>query len=202
MTRRSVSVFVTLLFVGFSFAPSSVLADDQEKKSDATATVKSLEMKLKDLTLTVPVTWKESDIPSRMRLATLIVPSAEGDNEKGELSVFNFGGGGGGMKANIDRWKGQFSSEGRKAVVTKGKIGEKEYYLLEAAGTFNKSVGPPIMRKTEAVEGYRMLAAIIPVGSENYFLKLTGPDATVKAAAEDFRKSFGGSKKSEEKLDW
>jgi hypothetical protein len=38
-----------------------------------------------------------------------------------------------------------------------------------------------------------MLAAILAVeGKGNYFLKLTGENATVTAAAEAFRASFGG----------
>ena len=45
--------------------------------------------------------------------------------------------------------------------------------------------------------GSRMLAAILKLKSGNYFLKLTGPDKTVAAAAEAFRASFGGDKTKE-----
>lgn len=162
---------------------------------------KPIEMKLKTLTLKVPATWKESDIQSRMRLTTLDIPAAEAGGEKAELAVFNFAGGGGGLKQNIERWIGQFSAEGKEAKVTKGKAGDEEYHLLEVSGTYNKSVGPPIMQKKEAMKGYRMLGAIVPVGQEVYYLKLTGPDAAVKKAAKDFRKCFGGSSKSEEKVE-
>lgn len=176
-----------------------VKADDQ--KAAPAEAAKPITMKLKTLTLNVPATWQESDIQSQMRLTTLDIPAADGDGEKGELAVFNFSGGGGGLKQNIERWIGQFSGEGRKSIVVKGKAGEEEYHLLELSGTYNKSVGPPVMRKTAAAKGYRMLGAIVPVGSEVYYLKLTGPDATVKAAAKNFRKCFGGKMKSEEKVE-
>ncbi|MEP3480134.1 MAG: hypothetical protein ABJZ55_12860 [Fuerstiella sp.] len=177
--------------------PSIAINADDQKAAPAEA-AKPIVMKLKTLTLTVPATWNESDIQSRMRLTTLDIPAASKDGAKGELAIFNFTGGGGGLKQNIERWIGQFGAEGRESKVVKGKAGNEEYHLLELSGTYNKSVGPPIMRKTEAVKGYRMLGAIVTVDSEVYYLKMTGPDAAIKAAAKDFRKSFGGSSKSEE----
>lgn len=186
-------------FVPSVTADAAVTADD--KKAAPAEAAKPIVMKLKTLTLTVPATWQESDIQSRMRLTTLDIPAAKTGGAKAELAVFNFSGGGGGLKQNIERWIGQFGGEGRESKVVKGKAGEEEYHLLELSGTYNKSVGPPIMRKTEAVKGYRMLGAIVPVGSEIYYLKLTGPDAAVKAAAKDFRKSFGGKMKSEEAVE-
>lgn len=182
-------------FTLFAASIAISAADDKAAPVDA---AKPMVMKLKTLTLTVPATWKESDVQSSMRLTTLDIPAANSDSGKGELAVFNFSGGGGGLKQNIERWIGQFGAEGRESKVVKGKAGDEEYHLLELSGTYNKSVGPPIMRKTEAVKGYRMLGAIVPVGSEVYYLKMTGPDAAIKAAAKDFRKSFGGSMKSEE----
>ncbi len=181
--------------------PDDTVAGDtvaDDKKTATTEAAKPIVMKLKNLTLTVPATWREADTQSRMRLTTLEIPAAKDGKQKGELAVFHFAGGGGGLQQNIDRWIGQFSAEGRTSKLVKGKAGDEEYHILELSGTFNKSVGPPIMRKTEAVEGYRMLGAIVPVGSEVYYLKLTGPDAAIKAAAKDFRKSFGGQMKSEE----
>lgn len=179
--------------------PSNTINADDQKAAPAEA-AKPIVMKLKTLTLTVPATWKESDVQSRMRLTTLDIPAASTDGGKGELAIFNFAGGGGGLKQNIERWIGQFGAEGRESKVVKGKAGDEEYHLLELSGTYNKSVGPPIMRKTEAVKGYRMLGAIVPIGPDVYYLKMTGPDATIKAAAKDFRKSFGGSSKSEEQI--
>lgn len=168
-------------------------ADEPAKGGDVTT------VKLKDLTLQLPKSWSESDLKSSMRLATYEIPAAEGDKEKGELSISTFPGGGGGVDQNLARWVDQFDARGRTSVIKKGKAGENEYYIADLSGTYKKSVGPPILRKTEPAPGYRMLAVILVMKNEEvYFLKLTGPDKTVKAQAETLRKTFGGASAGEE----
>lgn len=192
-------LFVVVASCIVSTACVTAAVDDQ--KAAPAEAAKPMVLKLKTLTLTVPATWKESDIQSRMRLTTLDIPEAKSGAGKGELAIFNFKGGGGGLKQNIDRWIGQFSADGRESKVVKGMAGEEEYYLLELSGTYKKSIGPPMLQQTESVPGYRMLGAIVNVGPEVYYLKLTGPDATIKAAAKDFRKSFGGKMDSEKAVE-
>ena len=163
-----------------------------------TAEAPATEVKIGAATLRFPAAWKKKNHPSRMRVGTFSIPAAEGDAEGGELAIFDFGGGGGGIDANLQRWIGQFSGDKRTVKVTKGKTDGGEYYIADVAGTYNKSVGPPILRKTKPAPGYRMYAVILVLKGEGvYFLKLTGPDATVKAQAETFRQSFGGDSKSE-----
>ncbi|MEZ6129311.1 MAG: hypothetical protein R3C59_11560 [Planctomycetaceae bacterium] len=175
--------------------PSTALADDDAKSA---APAKVEDVRLKDLILKVPSTWTAAKSTSTMRLATYDIPAAKGDAETAELTIFNFGDGGGDVSSNITRWIGQFGSEGRTSSVLKGKAGDNEYYLADITGSYNKSVGPPFLQKTEKKDGYRMLGVILKLeGKGVYFLKLAGPDATVKAAADDFRASFGGSEKSE-----
>lgn len=188
MNRKTLTTTCLMILTGVLMVPS-LSAEDAPKVT---------EVKLKDLTLKVPETWKSVPSASSMRLATYSVPAAEGDKEEGELSVFNFGGGGGDVASNLSRWIGQFGGEGRSSKVTKGKSGDNEYYLADISGTYNKPVGPPILRKTESAPGYRMLAAIVVLEEKGvYYLKLTGPDATIKAQADAFRASFGGDAKSE-----
>ncbi|MCA9083408.1 MAG: hypothetical protein KDA81_05100 [Planctomycetaceae bacterium] len=188
MNRKTLTTTCLMILTGVLMVPS-LSAEDAPKVT---------EVKLKDLTLKVPETWKSVPSASSMRLATYSVPAAEGDKEEGELSVFNFGGGGGDVASNLSRWIGQFGGEGRSSKVTKGKAGANEYYLADISGTYNKPVGPPILRKTESAPGYRMLAAIVVLEEKGvYYLKLTGPDATIKAQADAFRASFGGDAKSE-----
>ncbi|MCH2212607.1 MAG: hypothetical protein MK110_14985 [Fuerstiella sp.] len=165
----------------------------------ADAPAKTEEVKHKDLTLNVPENWSNTGKRNSMRLATYEIPAVKGDKESGELAIFNFPGGGGGVGQNISRWVGQFDSKGREHKITKGKAGDHDYYVVEVSGTYNKSVGPPIRRQTRPVEGSRMLAVILQLNKGVYFLKMTGKDATVKAQSTAFRKSFGGSEKSEEK---
>jgi gluconolactonase len=168
-------------------------ADEPAKAGDTKA------VKLKDLTLQLPRAWSESDIKNSMRLATYDIPAAAGDKEKGELAISTFPGGGGGIDANLARWVEQFDGKGRMTAIRKGKAGENEYYVADISGTYNKSVGPPILRKTQPAPGYRMLGVIVVLKNEEvYFLKLTGPDATVKAQADALRKTFGGNSAAEE----
>jgi gluconolactonase len=103
------------------------------------------------------------------------------------------------VKANVDRWINQFHADGRKAKVTAGKAELGQYVIVDVEGTYKKPVGPPIAGKTEDMKDARMLAAILAVeGKGNFFLKLTGENKTVTAAAEAFRASFG-SKQADEK---
>jgi gluconolactonase len=184
------AVAAAVLFVsGTGF----VSADEPAASGDVTT------VKLKDLTLQLPKSWAESDVKNSMRLATYEIPAAAGDKEKGELTVSTFPGGGGGVDANLARWIDQFDGKGRMTVVKKGQAGENQYYIAEISGTYKKPVGPPILRKSEPAAGFRMLAVIVVLKNEEvYFLKLTGPDATVKAQAEALRRTFGGKSDSEE----
>ena len=176
---------------------SSVLQADDEKKKDAPE--ETVEVKLKDLVLNLPKSWAESDTVNSMRLATYEIPAADGDKDKGELAISTFGGDGGGVAANVDRWVGQFSPDGREASIKKGMAGKNAYHIADIAGTYQKPVGPPRDRKTVPAEGYRMLGVIITLeGKGVYFLKLTGPDASVKAQAEILRASFGAKSEGEE----
>jgi gluconolactonase len=180
------------LCMAVGFSVTGVRADDAKK-------AETVEVKLKDLVLNIPKDWAASDTVSSMRLATYEIPTAKGDKEKGELAISTFGGDGGGVAANLERWVGQFDAEGRDVVIKKGTAGEHVYHVADISGTYQKSIGPPILRKTQAAKGYRMLGVIVQVkGKGVYFLKLTGPDATVKAQADALRASFGGKTEGEE----
>lgn len=183
---------VSAFMLGGLAVQGTATADEPAKSAE------KVSVKLKDLTLALPKTWSASDVKNSMRLATYDIPAAAGDKEKGELAISTFPGGGGGIEPNLTRWIGQFSPEGRKSVVKKGTAGENEYFIVDITGTFQKSVGPPILRKTEPAPGYRMLGMILVLKNEEvYFLKLTGPDATVKAQAEAMREAVGGKSAGE-----
>ncbi len=171
-----------------------VHADEKAKTENET-----VEVKLKDLTLKMPKTWKQLNNPSTMRLATYEIPKAEGDKEAGELTVSSFPGGGGPVADNLARWVGQFSQEGRMSAIKKGKAGDNTYYIADITGTYQKPKGPPVLRQTQPAPGFRMLGVVVELeGKGVYFLKLTGPDATVKAQAEALRASFGAASQGEE----
>ena len=169
----------------------------EEAKKEKTRTVKA-----NALSLTVPESWKEISVKnSKFRAAQLEIPAAKGDTEPASLIVYYFDGGGGSVGANIQRWVGQFQSKGRKVKITKGDSSNGQYIVVDATGTYNKPVGPPIRRKSKPMPGARMLAVILAVETKgNFFLKLTGPQKSVTAVADSFRTSFGGNTKSEKEL--
>ncbi|MFN9718512.1 MAG: hypothetical protein ACK58L_07455 [Planctomycetota bacterium] len=170
-----------------------------DEKTPAKGSAQTVEVKLKDLTLNLPKSWSQSDVVNQMRLATYDIPAVEGDMGKGELAVSTFGGDGGGVGPNIDRWVGQFEADGRDVTVKQGKVGETVYHVADISGTYLKPVGPPVLRKSEPTKGQRMLGVIIQLkGKGVYFLKLTGPDKTVKAQADALRASFGATSEGEE----
>ncbi len=153
--------------------------------------------KVGDITLKVPASWVQSEPTSSLRLAQFAIPAVEGENEPAELAIFSFGAGGG-VKDNVNRWIDQFQAEGRKSKTTSGQSKTGEYVIVDVTGTYKKPIGPPVLRKTEDMPNARMLAVILSVeGKGNYFLKLTGPNKTVSAAATPFRGSFGGSEEGE-----
>nr|AGC72065.1 hypothetical protein [uncultured bacterium A1Q1_fos_291] len=180
----------------------------EEKSADAeTREVKkaaeTVVVRIGDLNLKLPKTWKQSDATLPMRLATFEVPAGNGDTEKGEFVVSSFPGGGGGVDANIGRWIGQFSAEGREAVVRQGKADRNEYFIVNISGTYLKPTGPPILRKTKETPGQRMVGVILNLEDKAvYFLKLTGPDATVAAQLDAVRASFGGNPDDEKEYEF
>jgi hypothetical protein len=119
-----------------------------------------------------------------MRAATYSIPPAAGDADKGECVVYFFGAGqGGGIEANIDRWKGQFKGPGGKPVdakTSKKTVHGLPVTLIDVTGEYSGMGGPNAPTKT-VKPGYRLLGAIIEGPGGNLFVKFTGPTKTVAA---------------------
>jgi len=151
------------------------------------------EEKVGDFVLHIPGDWKKEQPSSKMRALQFGIPVGgipvgDGDQRPAELAVFNFKGSGS-VDQNIKRWIDQFDSEGRKQQLFEGKTANGRYWLADISGTYNKSIGPPFLRKTQSEPGSRVLAMIF-VGKQGtvLYLKLVGPDKTVAAQAERMRK--------------
>ena len=146
----------------------------------------------------VPESWKRSQPRSRMRKGQFDVAAVKGDAEAAELVIYYFGPNqGGGVAANVNRWIGQFDASDRKVRVLSGKAPTGNYTIVDATGTYNKPIGPPIAGRKKPTPGQRMLAVVLPTSEGSYFLKFTGPTKTVGANAEAFRVSFGGDASTE-----
>lgn len=147
------------------------------------------DVKLKDLTLSMPKTWEQQPASSNMRLGQFSIPAAEGDPEAAEYVVFPpFGGS---AKQNIDRWIAQFEDQGREVKATQGESDQGKYILVELTGTYKKPFGPPFAQQTKPAADYKMLGVILSSNMGNYFIKVTGPKKTVSAASDAVRASFG-----------
>ena len=114
-------------------------------------------------------------------------------NKPAELSIFAFPSGGT-VAQQVQRWRGQFETAGRKLKGSRGKSQLGEYVFVQISGTYKKPDGPPIQRRTTPMPGARMLVMMVAVdGKGNYFFKLVGPDKTISANSKAFRKALGAT---------
>jgi hypothetical protein len=141
-----------------------------------------------------PAEWLQENVSSPMRLAQFTLPRAQGDTEDAELVVFYFGGSGGTVEANLQRWTNQMvqpdgSQSTDVATTTSFTVNEDAegfpVTLLDIPGTYAAAVRPGSgMRYNKP--NFRLRAAVIETPQGPYFFKLTGPDRTVLAWNEQF----------------
>jgi hypothetical protein len=150
------------------------------------------------LTSTTPADWKEAKTASSMRFKQFTLPKAEGDTADAELVIFFFGaGGGGGIKANIERWKGQFKPPVGKSIddVAKSEemtVGKVKVTYFDVSGTFLYK-RTPMDSNVEERPNHRMLAIIFESENGPYFFRLVGPEKTVthhKKGFDEWLKNF------------
>ena len=134
-----------------------------------------------------PAGWKAEAPSSGMRLAQYRIDPVPGDTESGECALFHFPGSGGPVQANIDRWFGQFqqpdgSNSADHATVQKFDNEGLNISYVEVAGTYvggMTGMGAP----TDPKPGYRMVAGVVETAHGPWFMKCTGPSATMEATA-------------------
>jgi hypothetical protein len=138
-----------------------------------------------DLTWAVPKRWSVAENPSTFRIATYKVPHAPKETDDAEVSVSQAGGS---LEDNIKRWEAQFDGA-PKAARSEKTVGGLKIIIVDIRGAYlgGMAGGPK-------KEGMRMLAAIVPTEMSHFF-KLTGTEATVKAAEPDFNELVASMKK-------
>jgi hypothetical protein len=125
---------------------------------------------------TAPAGWKTGE-PKPMRAATYLVDDAE-------CVVYFFGQGqGGGVQANIERWKGQFSQPNGQPVTA--KTAQKTIHglpvtTIDISGNYAGMAGP-MGAPSAPKPGYRMLGAIVENPGGNIYIKFAGPVKTIVA---------------------
>lgn len=137
---------------------------------------------------TAPASWK-AQAARPMRAATYTIPLAAGDQGVAECIVNYFGPGqGGGVDANIERWRGQvLGADGKPAMA---KIDKRTgrgvpMTMIDATGTY-AGMGGPMMGGSKPAAGYRLIGAIVEGPGGSVFFKLTGPAKTIAAQQKNF----------------
>ena len=135
------------------------------------------------LTFTTPDGWTSKPSTSSMRVAEFTLPRAAGDADDAQLIVYYFGGSGGSVDANMQRWISQMEQpDGRlsSAVAKKEsrKVNGLAVSLVDVSGTYTAEMSPGSAAHLNKPH-FRMRAGVVETSRGPYFIKLTGPEKTV-----------------------
>ena len=119
----------------------------------------------------VPSGWKAAG-PKPMRLASFDIPDAAGN---GDVSISKLSGNGGGLLANVNRWRGQVGL----APLEAGALAANSKTVATAGGDSGTWVELVGTEKT-------ILGAIVARGEVSWFFKLTAPSAVAAQNRETF----------------
>ena len=130
-----------------------------------------------------PPEWSARQPASTMRLAEFTLPKAAGDAENGELIVYFFGGSGGGVEANIQRWIAQMQQpDGRPskeaARRTERTVNGLPVTMLDISGTYVAEMRPGSAERHNN-PNFSMRAAVVTTPKGPYFIKAVGPAKTM-----------------------
>lgn len=180
---RSYGLFVCLTSFSvlsislFSANVGSAFGEEAVEKTESVSVFDKSELK-------VPAAFKRTEPASRIIQHEFKV--GEGD-ATARLTMMPAGGG---VEANIKRWKGQFAGGDEAAQKSeKIKVGEWEVHLVDVSGSYAERMGggPFFGGKTVQRENYAMAGAIIVAPDARlFFVKMIGPAEVVKANRETF----------------
>ncbi|HEY8834545.1 MAG TPA: hypothetical protein VIM09_03100, partial [Chthoniobacterales bacterium] len=86
---------------------------------------------------------------------------------------------------NVTRWFAQFPGSEKNRITENVQVGSVKITFAMTEGTFSSGMpGGP----TTPMEGYALCGAILESATGNVFIKMTGPNAIVKASTEAFKK--------------
>jgi len=132
----------------------------------------------------VPAGWVSKTPSSSMRLAEFVLAKTGADSEDATVTVYYFGGQGGTVQANLDRWMGQLAQpDGRaskdiaRTTTLQSSTGLK-VTLVDVSGTYVAEVTPGSAERFNK-PGFRQIAAVVETPSGPHFVKVIGPAATV-----------------------
>lgn len=145
----------------------------------------------------VPEGWTSKPLSSKMRLADFVLPKAEGDPEDASLVITFFGGQGGTVQANFDRWLTQMQQPDGRASKDVAKTSALKTHdltlsIMDLPGTFVAEIAPGSSEHFNK-PGFHLRAAVIEGKGGPYFIRLVGPAKTIAkwdAAVQAFLKSL------------
>lgn len=124
-----------------------------------------------------PQGWQKQPVTSSMRVAEFTLPRADGDSEDAVLVLYYFGGSGGSVDANLQRWVGQMQGGGTPKKETR-TINGLTVTLLDVSGTYVAETAPGSAQRLNK-PNFRLRAGVIETSNGPYFIKLTGPAKTI-----------------------
>ena len=135
------------------------------------------------LTFIPPLGWRSSNPSSSMRVAEFTLPRAAGDADDAQLVVYYFGGSGGSIDANVQRWIGQMQQPDGKAASAAATRETRKVHglivtLVDVSGTYVAETAPGSSERHNEAH-YRLRAGVVETPNGPYFIKLTGPEKTI-----------------------
>jgi len=135
------------------------------------------------LAYVAPQGWQKQPVASSMRVAEFVLPRADGDIEDAQLVIYYFGGSGGSVEANLQRWVGQMQQPDGKpsSAVAKREtraVNGLSVTLLDVSGTYVAETAPGSTDRHNK-PNFRLRAGVVETANGPYFLKLTGPAKTI-----------------------
>jgi hypothetical protein len=131
-----------------------------------------------------PAGWVSKPPASAMRIVEYTLPKVAPDTEDAALAVYFFGAQAGTVQANLDRWIGQMTQpDGRASkdvakTTTLQTTSGLKVSLVDLTGTYVAEMTPGSADRFNK-PGFRLRAAVIETPDGSYYVKLTGPAATV-----------------------
>ena len=119
-----------------------------------------------------PDSWVSSE-GSSMRLASFAIPYP---GDSGDLSVIQLGGDGGGLKSNVNRWRGQLNLEPISLIEIEKNI------IMKEGSLGNYKIIQIINQKMDSA----FLCAIIPNDNITIFVKLSLKPIGINEVKDDF----------------
>jgi hypothetical protein len=141
----------------------------------------------KGMTFEAPKAWKSSTPSNTMRRAQLSVEPIEGDDYPAEMIVSAFAGAAGSVEDNLKRWQGFFKDEnGDLPKIESKKVQAKNVEVTRAETSGHYHPASRGGTKEPDRPGARFFGVIVTGEKSSYYIRMVGPDKTMKKLKDDF----------------